>query len=164
MSLEAGQTSVIEIFVSYAHEDERLKKQLIQHLSPLVRQRSIHYWDDQQLCAGEQREEIFRYFDAAHIILCLISPSFVSSNYCYDVEMKRAWQRRELDEAIIIPILLRPVDWSNLPFRTVQVIPRTRKPITRHSNRDQAFAEVAKEIGKVVTAQLRKHTENGRIH
>ncbi len=164
MSLESGRTSVIKIFISYAHEDERLKSQLIKHLSPLVRQEAIRCWDDQQLHAGEQREEIFRYFDEAHIILCLISPDFVSSDYCYDVEMKRAWQRHELDEAIIIPILLKPVDWSNLPFRVVQVIPRTHKPITKHTNRDLAFTDVAKEIDKVVTAQLRRHTENGRIY
>jgi hypothetical protein len=160
MSLEAGRTSAIEIFISYARKDERLKSQLVKHLSPLVRQEAIRCWDDQQLHAGEQREEIFRYFDAAHIILCLISSDFISSDYCYDVEMKRAWQRRELNEAIIIPILLKPVDWNNLPFRAVQVIPRTHKPITRHTNRDWAFVDVAKEIDKVV----RRHRENGRIY
>ena len=164
MLSEARQTGIIDIFISYAHEDEKLKKQLIKHLSPLARQESIRYWDDQQLQAGARREEIFLYFDAAHIILCLISPAFVSSRYCYDVEMKREWQRHELDEAIIIPILLKPVDWSNLPFRVVQVIPRTHKPITKHTNRDLAFTDVAKEIDKVVTAQLRRHTENGRIY
>jgi hypothetical protein len=43
----------------------------------------------------------------ANVILLLISADFLASDYCYDVEMKRAMERHEAGEAIVIPIILR---------------------------------------------------------
>src|SRR5882724_1495506 len=129
MISDVEYSGALKIFLSYSHNDKTLKERLLKHLSPMVRQGTIQHWDDQQLRAGQAKEEILKYFDDANIILCLISPDFISSDYCYMTEMKRAWERRELEGAEIIPILLKPVEWQETPFSLLQVIPRDHKPI-----------------------------------
>jgi hypothetical protein len=51
----------------------------------------INVWHDGDISAGtEWEQEIKEYLNKAHIILLLISPDFINSDYCYDTEMKRA--------------------------------------------------------------------------
>jgi AAA domain-containing protein len=88
--------------------------------------------------------------NAAHIILLLVSPDFMASDYCYGIEMKRALERHEAKEARVIPVILRPTDWERALFGKLQAIPADRKPITRWPDRDEAFLRVAQDIRKVV--------------
>ena len=66
--------STIEVFYSYAHEDERLRKKLEQHLASLQQQQLIAGWHDRLIRAGTDREqEIERHLKTARIILFLVS-------------------------------------------------------------------------------------------
>src|SRR6266480_1195193 len=81
----------VRIFCCYAHEDEELLKKLKTQLSPLQRQGFLNVWYDRDISAGtEWEQEISEQLNAAQIILLLISPDFMASDYCYSVEMKRA--------------------------------------------------------------------------
>ena len=42
-------------------------------------------------------------------MLLLVSAFFLASDYCWDVETKRAVERHDQGEAKVIPVLLRPV-------------------------------------------------------
>lgn len=139
----------IEVFFSYAHEDEELKDQLIKHLSMLRRQGIIRAWHDREITAGiEWAGEIDQHLESARIILLLISPAFIDSDYCYDVELQRAMERHETREARVIPIIIKPTDWNNAPFRKLQALPRNAQPVTTFSDRDEAFLNVAQGIRK----------------
>ena len=70
----------------------------------------------------------------------------MASEYCYSIEMERALERHKAGEARVIPILLKPVDWSGAPFGSLQVLPRNRRAVTSWKDRNAAFAEIAKEI------------------
>src|SRR6266852_1994682 len=141
----------LEVFYSYAHEDEDLRKDLEKHLSLLQRNGWIVSWNDRCIRAGDEwRNQIDAHVRSAHIVLLLISPDFIASDYCYDVEMKLALERHAKHEVIVIPIILRPVDWSGAPFGGVEALPRDAKPVTSWSNRDEAFADVARGIREVV--------------
>lgn len=141
----------LTLFYSYAHEDEALRKELEKHLSLLRNQGLIAQWYDRDISAGtEWANQIDDHLHAADIILLLISPDFMTSKYCYGIEMKCALQRHELGDARIIPILLRPVDWQDAPFSKLQVLPQNAQPVTTWANRDSAFEEIAKQIRKVV--------------
>ena len=78
--------------------------------------------------------------------MLLISSDFLSSDYCYDVELKRAMEKHERREAQVIPVILRPVDWSGAPFGKLQALPTDAKPVTSWENRDEAFVNIAKGI------------------
>jgi len=155
MPVETQLTKAIKVVLSYSDEDKSLKEKLLKHLSSLRRQGFIESWDNQQIEAGSQRnEEIVKHFNQADVILCLISPGFIDSNQCYEVEMQHALKRRKLGEAEVIPILLKAASWEKTPLHTLQVIPRNKKPIADHPNKDKVLAEVAQEIEKVVNALI----------
>ena len=102
----------IEIFLCYAREDDALRQGLEKHLRVLRRQGIINLWRDRDISAGAEWErEIDNHLNTARIILLLISADFLDSDYCYSIEMKRAMERHEQEEARVIPIILRPVYW-----------------------------------------------------
>src|SRR5947209_6955869 len=141
----------LEIFYSYAHEDERFRKALDRQLSLLKRDGLITDWNDHKITAGKDWEsEILTHLDSAQIILLLISPDFIASDYCYSIEMQRAMERHEFGEARVIPVILRPADWKRAPFGKLKALPSDGKAVTRWSNRDEAFLNVAKGIRRAV--------------
>ncbi len=145
--------STIEIFYSYAHEDEKLRNKLEQQLALLQLHGQITNWHDRKINPGrEWANEIDANLNKAQIILLLVSPAFLSSDYCYGVEMKRALERHESGEARVIPIILRPVHWEDAPFGKLQALPTDGKPVTSRSwhNLDEAFFDIAQGIRKAV--------------
>jgi len=144
----------IDIFISYAHEDEAYRKQLETHLSALQRRRLINVWHDRNISAGtEWAREIDSYLNTAHMILLLVSPDFIASDYCYSVEMTRAIERHEAGDACVIPIILRPTHWQDTPLGKLLALPTDGKPVSSWSNQDEAFLDVVQGILQAI-AQL----------
>ena len=144
----------INIFYSYAHEDERLRKKLDEHLALLQHQGLITGWNDRDISAGtEWAKEINTHLETAQIILLLVSSSFLASEYCYSREMRRALERHDAGTTRVIPIILRPVYyWHNAPFGKLQALPTDGKPISGGGwrNMDEAFTNVVSGIHKAV--------------
>lgn len=148
----------MEVFFSYSHQDEGLRNELEKHLSVLRRQGVIDIWTDHRIGPGEEiGGEIDRHLESADIILLLVSPDFLNSDYCYDIEMKRAMERHESGEARVIPIILRPCDWQSAPFGGLKALPADGKPVSKHQSLDDAFVEVARAIRRMAE-QLRPAT------
>lgn len=142
-------TRPIELFFSYSHRDEDLRDELAKHLSLLKRQGILAEWYDRDIGAGmDWAGEIDSHLNSAQIILLLISPDFMASNYCFDIEMNRAMERYAAREALVIPVVLRPVDWSGAIFAKCQAFPKNAKPVTTWENRDEAFLNIAQGIRK----------------
>ncbi|MBQ0960218.1 TIR domain-containing protein [Ideonella sp. 4Y11] len=136
-----------QVFISYAHEDEDFRVQLEKHLSALRRQGLVDIWNDRKITAGaEWKGAIDANLNSADLILLLISEDFLHSDYCYDIELKRALERHEANEAIVVPIILKPVDWHGTPFSKLAALPTDARPITKWRSRASAFAEVAAGI------------------
>jgi hypothetical protein len=141
----------VRLFYSFSHDDEPLRKELANHLSMLRRKNVIAEWHDRQIGAGEEWKGVIdKNLDEAHIFLLLVSSSFLGSDYCQDVETKRALERHERGDATVIPVILRACDWHEAPFGKLQALPRDGKPITSWTNRDEAFTDVAIGIRRVV--------------
>ncbi|TVP64467.1 MAG: toll/interleukin-1 receptor domain-containing protein [Nodularia sp. (in: Bacteria)] len=151
MSISISPTEPIEVFFSYAHEDEKLKNELVKHLSILKRQGVITAWHDRKITAGtEWAGEIDTHLNAASVILLLISSDFLASDYCYDIELVRAMKRHATGEACVIPVILREVDWKGAVFGKLQALPKNADPVANWGNQDQAFADVARGIREAV--------------
>jgi len=149
----------LEVFYSYSHKDEKLRDKLAAHLASLQREGLIQSWTDRRITAGnEWRNQIDEHVRSAHIILLLISSNFMASDYCSDIEMKIALERDKRKEAIVIPILLSPVDWSRAPFAHLQALPRDNKAVTSWSNRDEAFTAIAKGLRERVAQKTENDT------
>src|SRR5258708_5422684 len=120
----------IKIFFCYAHEDEALLNKLKAHLKPFQLEGLIELWYDRDISAGTEWErEISKHLNTADIILLLISPDFMASEYCYSIEMKRAVERHECEEARVIPVILRPVYWQIEKLGGLQALPKDGKTV-----------------------------------
>jgi hypothetical protein len=153
-SLVRKDANPIKVIFSYSHRDENLRDELAKHLSILKWQGVITEWYDRKIIPGsEWEDEISNHLNTAQIILLLISSDFLASTYCYGIEMKRALERHALGEAIVIPVILRDVDWEGAPFAELQALPKDAKPVTSWTNTDEAFADITRGIRKTI-AQL----------
>jgi hypothetical protein len=102
--------STIEIFFCYAREDEELREGLEKQLRALKRQGIIDVWHDREISAGAEWErEIDKHLNSAHIILLLVSPDFMDSDYCFSIEMQRAMERHKRGEEKVIQVMLSPI-------------------------------------------------------
>jgi tetratricopeptide (TPR) repeat protein len=146
-----------EVFVSYSHLDDEYKEGLVKQLNVLAEQGVISQWHDGLLVAGERwNDEIVRRLNSSRIILLLISVDFLNSIYINDVEIKHASKRYQAGEITVIPVLVRSVfGWKKKPFGGIklgdlQALPSNSKFIKSWRDRDDAFADVAEGIQKVV--------------
>jgi hypothetical protein len=80
-------------------------------------------WMGQVIC-------IYPYVPLIHIVLLFVSPHFIESKYCYNVEMAEALRRHKAGLATVIPIILRPYPWQDAPFAHLQPLPQDGRAIT----------------------------------
>jgi len=141
-----------KVFISYSkHDEEAVESKLLPSLKNLERQQKITIWYDKKLQAGEEWDfQIKEQLQQANIILFIVSVNFIATNYIWDIEIKKAIDRHNKEEATVIPIILRPCDWTGdaTPFSKLQAIPE--KPITRFDNQDDAWLEVLQKFKKVI--------------
>ena len=141
------------VFCSYAHEDRRLRNKLENHMSSLKADGQISVWHDRLIGAGaEVDREVQQHLEDAHIILLLVSSSFLASAYCRGIEVKRAMQKHEAGESRVVPVILRPCTWESEPFAKLKALPDDAKPVTGRAwkNADEALTDVARGIQQVV--------------
>ncbi len=149
--MEPQPSNAVELFISYAHEDERLCKQLLKHLASLKREGLLNGWYDRDISAGEEwHGEIVAQLRQSTIILLLVSPDFIESDYINNIEVKEAMERHEAGIARVIPVILRPADWKYAPFGKLQALPTDARPVTSWRNRDRAFLDVVQGIRKAI--------------
>jgi hypothetical protein len=162
---------MVKLFFSYSHRDESLRDELEIHLFALKRQGVIETWHDRRIGAGKEFDsEISEHLEEAQIILLLISPYFIASDYCYDIEMSRALERHESGEARVIPVILHPCDWHTLPFGKLTAVPKDGKPVSKYPNHHDAFLEItlavreaAKDFASPSDSRAR-HDAPGVVH
>jgi len=156
---------MINLFFSYSHKDEGLRNELDKHLSILKRSGIINAWHDRCIMPGaEFDKEISKNLKAADIILLLISADFLASDYCYENEMKYALQKHDRNEAVVIPVILRPCDWKDTQFGKLQAVPANGKPVVKFLTFDDAFLEITDQIKRVVAEINKTKNQPEAIH
>lgn len=145
-------SSVNRVFCSYAHEDVEYFEQLGEHLSALRRTGDIQMWSDREIKGGDNWNSVISdALESSDAVLMLVSPSFINSDYIFDVEMKRALELAETGQTIALPILIRRCPWEEMPFAHLQMMPNDTSPILPIANRspagrDDAWCAVAKTV------------------
>uniref|UniRef100_UPI0039C64D2D tetratricopeptide repeat protein n=1 Tax=Anabaena sp. CCY 9402-a TaxID=3103867 RepID=UPI0039C64D2D len=151
----------IEVFISYHQEDEELWKKLETHLASLRREKIITTWSNRKIVPGQEIEaEINKYLKRAGLILLLVSPDFIASDYHWTVEVTRALEQDAKGKARVIPVLLRHADWDNPPINKLSPLPSNRQPIKSKgwTDQDEAFLEVVKGIRQEVARLVASST------
>lgn len=160
----------VDLFLSYAPSDTDFARALDTQLAMLKRQKLIRALHRGQVGPGMTRDAIVAaQLDGARIVVVLMSSAYLASDDCYDVEMERALTRHREGKARVIPILIRETEgWKKTPLGALQALPRSldkarereksrridrdgdMDPVEAWKSQDEAWAEIARELRKVV--------------
>lgn len=143
----------LKVFISYSHKDRTACEELRSHLTPLEDNQSIKVWVDERTLAGEEWEgPISDNLNAAEIIILLLSPNFANSHYCKNIEMKRACERADNQEARLIPILYDHFKWETYKqIEKRKLLPLDAKPVVDWGeNRNKVWRAIVDETEKIV--------------
>ena len=141
----------MKAFISYSHQDENYLKRLHVHLAQLKRENLLNTWSDQAIKAGRVLDsEISQNLKDAQLFIALISPDYIASNYCYEVEFQKALEMNQDDYLIIVPIILEPCDWLSTPFKKFKALPKDGKALSEWNNINTAFLGISQELRKLL--------------
>jgi len=150
----------VRVFYSYSHKDEPYREQLETHLKILQRMGMIQSWTDRLIQAGEEWDQkIDENLERAQIVVLLISADFIASDYCYEVEMKRALQRHEEGRTRVVPIIVRDCNWKIAQFAKLNALPKDGKAVATWTDKDAAWKNVAEGIQRLVETIRRKERD-----
>jgi hypothetical protein len=139
-------------FISYSHVDENVLNRLHVHMANLIRDNVISSWSDHEILAGANLDNDINYaLSNSDIFLAIVSPDYLSSNYCYEKEFKTALEIQKQGKLLIVPIIAQPCDWKSSPFGKMKAIPKDGKPISEWTNENMAYLNVVDELRKLLS-------------
>jgi internalin A len=142
---------VPQLFISYAHEDERFRDELRGALTTYERTKALVIDDDTCILPGQKWEdEILSKVERADIVILLLSNDFIRSDYCFQKEMQIARERDKTGDCTIVPIVVRACAYEKLELGQLKAILPNGKPVKQNKFRDAAWLEVTKELDKVI--------------
>ena len=98
----------IKLFISYSSKDKAYRESLKGHLSSMERNGEIQTWSDREILPGKEwDQEIIENLKSADIIVLLISSDFITSDYCFGVEVKLAMEKHERGDSTVLPVIVR---------------------------------------------------------
>ena len=147
------------VFVSYSHENEQEKKQLVTHLRVLESSGIAVTWVDDLLLPGSDWEqEIFDRIDAADVAVLMISAPFLKpGGFILKTELPRILERHGRGELHVLPIIARPCDWeshdqiSRLTLKPKNATPLWREGVTQPDEELTGVVQQVRKLPPVVT-------------
>jgi hypothetical protein len=163
----------VRIFVSYAHRDPPLFRQLLESLLrwPGV---DVKVWTDENITPGSVPDQQIRAaLDQMDIFIALITPLFDASSYIQEVEVPIARRRNRKSEVFIAPVVVshpggRNCDWllslEHLPHKQKSWAEIRKECKAGDGEYDEAIQPLRDGIWKLVE-QVRnlRGTASGRI-
>lgn len=141
----------IRVFYSYSRIDEPLLLELDRSFLRLKAESAIEtYWDRHIDPGSDWYDEISEELRNADIILALVTPNFLASQYCQQVELPIAVDLHDCGLAKLVPVLLQPSGWQDTMLSRFQAIPRDCRPVGERANLVEAWAEILASIQGLV--------------
>lgn len=145
--------AAVKVFISYSHKDIRFKEELVIRLKPLKAQKLIEPWTDNEILPGSLfKKEIVDAIENADVIILLVSPDFLSSDFIMNIELVKALTCIKSGHSCIIPVIIRQCGWEET-FGEFKVLPTDGKAINTWNNEDVAFHDVIMGLKKVFKEQ-----------
>lgn len=146
------------IFISYARQDAAHKERLVVHLQGLIQQGVISAWHDGLLVPGQEWDkEIVKNLEASRLVVLLISPDFIASEYANRVELRHAAERRAEGQVCVVPVLVEHVyRWQDKPLGdtrlgALQALPDGGRFVAEWDDDNVAWTKVVAGIAQAVT-------------
>ncbi|RZL57484.1 MAG: toll/interleukin-1 receptor domain-containing protein, partial [Pedobacter sp.] len=92
----------MKAFISYTHADSAILDKLHTHLAQLKREGLLKSWTDREIKAGGLlNQQIEANLLESNLFLALLSPEYIASNYCYEIEFEKAIELNKQNKLII---------------------------------------------------------------
>ncbi|OWY22947.1 TIR domain-containing protein [Sphingobacteriales bacterium UPWRP_1] len=155
-----SSNGVLKLFIAYAGQDAAYCHQLRQHLAALERMEQVQIWYDGEIVAGQDWEtELLNHLQTADIILLLVSPDFIASDFCYETLFPIAIKMHKSQTATVVPVIIRQCIWEETLLGKMKPLPKNGVPPTNPaiwSSPDDGYAHIAHELSLMVNAELQK--------
>ena len=142
----------LKIFISYSHKDSKYKKELLSHLKSLELTHNIDVWHDGKILPGDKIDaEVLTQLSSSDVVLLLVSPNFLASSYCIDVELKQAIQKHNDAQCIVVPVILsESIIDDNLSFANLMRVPEDGKPIQKFRPQNNGYVNALAKIKQMI--------------
>lgn len=139
-----------KVFISYSRQDADWKDKLTVHLRGLENQGSLTVWYDSKIETGANwKSEIENALNEASMIILLISPDFLASDFIQKEEVKRALDRKERDGVKVIPIVIKNCVYKKIEWLSrMQCFPRNGEALAsmEENKQTKCLVEITDEI------------------
>lgn len=95
-------------------------------------------------------EAIKENLHKADIILLLLSPDSLASDYFYNKEVADALVRHQAGVCKVVPVIVRHCLWETTELAHLQALPQDAKPIADWKTPDAAYKSIALGVAKLV--------------
>lgn len=121
-----GQSAVVQkkklVAICYAHQDNEGEEQWVERLktflAPVESTISVQAWADTQIELGSHWEhELLASLESATAVICLVSPSFLASEFIRHREMPIVLRKHDEGALSVLPIILKPCLVSSSPYK-----------------------------------------------
>ena len=144
----------MKIFISYSHNNNEEKNQLVRYLAKSGNQFEI--FSDEMLKPGDDWNTILtRFRDEADVFLLLVSDFYLRSETINN-ELKQILERGNSGKAYVIPVILTECSWSDMPFAKFQAVPKFGMQISRFENKEKAYEQITEALQSLFYLLLNK--------
>lgn len=144
----AKSVQTLKFFISYSHMDMKYREKLLTTLKSLELVYNIDIWYDGKISAGgDINKEVLKNLISSDVILLLVTPNFIASWYCMEVELKKSINRMKKGECIVVPVMFQDCTLdASFPFYSLNRVPRDGKPICKFKPQLQGCTEATDMI------------------
>jgi NB-ARC domain-containing protein/WD40 domain-containing protein len=136
-----------DIVCVYSQADESFYSQLKKSLNLWERQRKMRWLE---VLPGDEPAATWQNdVKRADLILLLLSPDFFPDELCYQT-MHLALQERASRQALVVPILVRAVNWRLSGCKNLPVVPHNEQAVASWTSSDEAFASIGAELARLL--------------
>lgn len=114
---------------------------------------NVKLWVDRKILTGQELDStIEEALRDMNLMICLVSPEYLNSNYCINKELEDALSKRTIGKANIFPIILRKCVWKHTFFSKVLCQPRDGKPLKDWPDKDEVFSDITDALIEVIAS------------
>lgn len=150
-------TKRLNVFISYSHKNKKYKEKILISLEALKQSYNIEAWHDVMIDPGSDIDvNVKKALSKAHIVLLIITDSFIASHYCMKIELEKALEREKQGKCIVIPVMFQEAVLSDaLSFFKHNRVPEDGKPIaTGFKNQSQGCTHAVNLIRDMIDKQF----------
>jgi len=102
-----------KLFISYSSKNTEFMRRFVTHLEPLKRNGDINYWHDRMIEPGSKWDDSIKSeMETSDIIIFLLSPDFIATNYIFDVEIPKALEQFKSQKSKLFFAELQSCNWE----------------------------------------------------